>query len=55
MAAIAWFVGSRVLRARRAARNPEPAAPEQRSPNGVPDPGVAGTLYRSGSCPANDR
>ncbi|MEH1028153.1 DedA family protein [Micromonospora profundi] len=53
VAGVAWFVGSRVLRARRAARNPEPVVevtPDPVPPTpGVPDPSGRGTLYRSGS------
>lgn len=59
VAAAAWFVGSRVLRARRAARNPEMAEPGAPAPGepapGVPDPGGRGTLYRSGSWASDDR
>ncbi|MEU8164647.1 DedA family protein [Micromonospora parva] len=55
VAAAAWFVGSRVLRARRAARNPESTEPEQSALNGVPDPGGRGTLYRSGSWASDER
>ena len=53
VAAVAWFVGSRVVRARRTARGSEltdSATSEQSGPaHGVPDPGGRGTLYRGGS------
>ncbi|WP_444951340.1 DedA family protein [Micromonospora ureilytica] len=55
VAAVAWFVGSRVRKARRAARNPEPTEPEQSGLNGMPDPGGRGTLYRSGSWASDER
>ncbi|MGK5739901.1 DedA family protein [Micromonospora sp. URMC 103] len=48
-AAVGWFVVSRIRRARRAAREPEPATPS--IPTGTmlgPDPSGRGTLYRSG-------
>ncbi|MFC4017202.1 DedA family protein [Micromonospora sp. GCM10011542] len=59
VAAVAWFVGSRLLRARRAGRSPE--ADDSRSPgdmgasHGVPDPGGRGTLYRGGSWAPDER
>ncbi|MEU8301538.1 DedA family protein [Micromonospora sp. NPDC048909] len=57
VAAVGWFVVSRVLRARRAAGNPEePAAPEPAGPAfGMPDPNGRGTIYRSGSWGADER
>ncbi|MDG4809707.1 DedA family protein [Micromonospora sp. WMMD1120] len=55
VAAAVWFVGSRLLRARRAARDPEPADVEQRSLYGVPDPEGRGTLYRGGSWASDER
>ncbi len=55
VAAAAWFVGSRVLKARRADRDPEPTEPEESELNGMPDPGGRGTLYRSGTWASDER
>ncbi|MGW3614176.1 DedA family protein [Micromonospora sp. NPDC005163] len=58
VAAVAWFVGSRVLRARRAARNPEPAGLDGLDgldQRGVADPAGRGTLYRGGSWASDER
>ncbi|RKN29167.1 DedA family protein [Micromonospora musae] len=46
-AAVAWFVVTRVRRARRAGREPESATLNS-SGAGVPDPSGRGTIYRTG-------
>ncbi|WBB69486.1 DedA family protein [Micromonospora sp. WMMD812] len=57
VAAVGWFVVSRVRRARRAARDPEePALSAATSPaQGVPDPSGRGTIYRSGTWTDDER
>ncbi|WP_433538531.1 DedA family protein [Micromonospora sp. CA-249363] len=58
VAGVAWFVGSRVLKARRSARNPGSDSEVSRhgaSAAGTPDPDGRGTLYRGASWASDER